>query len=56
MPKLRAYESETDVTPQIHARLRGGPPRYYADFRDFEDVGGKWQKLTAPGQFHATTY
>lgn len=55
MPKLRTFTSDTDVTPRLLPRSRGGPIRYYADFRDYADVGGKVEKLAPPGQFHATT-
>lgn len=56
MPKLRSYENEKDVKPRLRARCRGGqPPRYYADFRDFKDVGGDWEALIPSGEHHATT-
>jgi integrase len=35
--------------------VRGGERRAYGDFRDFRDVGGKREPLTAPGEKVATT-
>jgi integrase len=52
MPKLRDHST---IRSRILARRRGGPPRYYADFRDFSDVGGKIQKLSPAGEQYATT-
>ncbi len=38
MPKLR----DAGIEGRIYTRQRGdAAPRYYADFRDFEDVGGQ---------------
>ncbi|HVX39525.1 MAG TPA: tyrosine-type recombinase/integrase [Gemmatimonadaceae bacterium] len=51
MPKLRNDEIES----RLRARRRGGPARYYADFRDYKDVGGKIEKLCPPGEQYATT-
>ncbi len=52
MPKRRNYEN---IESRVYKRSRGGPPRYYADFRDFQDVGGGQEKLSAPGERFATT-
>ena len=56
MPLLRQYKNENDVQPRLRARRRGDqPPRYYADFRDFKDVGGDWEGLIPTGEHRATT-
>ena len=56
MPKLRRYENDQDVKPRLRARTRGGPvARFYADFRDFKDVGGDWECLVPSGENRATT-
>ena len=39
----------------LYPRHRGGVLRYYGDFRDFADVGGKQEALIGPGQRRATT-
>jgi integrase len=51
MPKQRT----DDIADRIRARVRGGPPRYYADFRDYEDVGGAQEALRAAGSAAATS-
>lgn len=40
---------------RIYSRHRGGVLRYYGDFRDFADVGGKQEALIARGERRATT-
>lgn len=40
---------------RLYTRVRGGEARYYADFRDFADVGGRQEALIAPGDRAATT-
>jgi integrase len=40
---------------RIYTRSQGAAPRYWADFRDYADVGGKLEPLVAPGQRLATT-
>lgn len=40
---------------RIYTRNRGEVVRYYGDFRDFADVGGGRESLTAPGERSATT-
>ena len=40
---------------RVYTRQRGGVNRYYADFRDFADVGGKQEALIADGERSATT-
>ncbi|MGH7475101.1 MAG: tyrosine-type recombinase/integrase [Longimicrobiales bacterium] len=40
---------------RIYTRRRGGQLRYYADFRDFADVGGRQEALRAPHDRVATT-
>ncbi len=54
MPKLR---NPAAITARLYTRtrVRGGPMRYYADFRDFRDVGGDQEALIAPGERTATT-
>lgn len=47
MPKKR--------TTRIYARRRGGQTRYYADFRDYSDVGGKREALIPAGSASATS-
>jgi hypothetical protein len=47
MPKKRSS--------RIYMRTRGGETRYYADFRDYSDVGGRREALIAPGEKSATT-
>lgn len=47
MPKRR--------TSRIYSRTRGGETRYYADFRDYADVGGGREALVAKGEKLATT-
>jgi integrase len=39
---------------RVYARTRGGHARYYADFRDFADVGGALEPLTPAGARYAT--
>ena len=34
---------------RIFQRTRGGPPRYYADFRDYRAVGGRQEALIPEG-------
>ncbi len=53
MPKLRG----ADIGDRLYARDRGNgqPPRYWADFREFADVGGRQEALCLPGERHATT-
>jgi integrase len=38
----------------IYARERGGVKRWYGDFRQYADVGGRCEALTAPGEKLAT--
>lgn len=52
MPKLRNL---TTIQSRIYSRSRGGPLRYYADFRDFADVGGRQEPLAPAGKSQATT-
>lgn len=40
---------------RIYTRNQGGETRYYADFREFADVGGAREALKEPGQSTATT-
>lgn len=40
---------------RIYTRNQGGVTRYYADFRDFADVGGGKEALIPPGERLATT-
>lgn len=40
---------------RIYTRMQGGQVRYYADFRDFADVGGKREALIPKGADRATT-
>lgn len=40
---------------RIYTRTRGGQTRYYADFRDYADVGGGREALIARGESFATT-
>ena len=40
---------------RLYTRNRGGVDRYYADFRDYADVGGRQEALIAPGEKRATT-
>jgi integrase len=51
MPKLRDYSK---IESRLYRRTRGGPGRYYADFRDFSDVGGDQEALTPAGERFAT--
>ncbi|HEY8376943.1 MAG TPA: tyrosine-type recombinase/integrase [Nannocystis sp.] len=39
---------------RIYTRNQGGTVRYYADFRDFADVGGRQEALIPPGERRAT--
>ena len=39
---------------RIYWREQGGPRRYYGDFRDFSDCGGKQEPLREPGRPFAT--
>lgn len=39
---------------RLYTRHQGGALRYYADFRDFSDVGGARESLKAPGTHRAT--
>jgi len=39
---------------RIYTREQGGARRYYADFRDYADVGGRQEALIAPGMKRAT--
>ncbi|HUG01667.1 MAG TPA: hypothetical protein VML95_07370, partial [Longimicrobiales bacterium] len=40
---------------RVYARTRRGVTRYYADFRDYADVGGKQMALVPEDQTRATT-
>jgi integrase len=40
---------------RIYVRERGGTPRYYADFRDYDDVGGGREALKPEGERRATS-
>lgn len=40
---------------RLYSRWQGGQRRYYADFRDFADVGGKREALIPKGADRATT-
>jgi len=40
---------------RLYWRERGGEPRYYADLRDYADVGGGREALVAEGEKMATT-
>lgn len=40
---------------RVYCRDRGGELRYYGDFRDFSDVGGKREPLTPAGSALATS-
>ena len=40
---------------RLYTRNQGGVTRYYADFRDFADVGGRQEALIPPGERRATT-
>lgn len=51
MPKYRSH----DVAERLYTRTRGAHPRYYADFRDFGDVGGAQEALIPEGCRSATT-
>lgn len=42
-------------TSRLYTRHQGGQDRYYADFRDYADVGGKQEALKVPGERRATT-
>ncbi len=42
-------------TSRIYARTRGDTTRFYGDFRDYSDVGGRLEALVAPGEHSATT-
>jgi integrase len=42
-------------TSRLYSRTRGGQTRWYADFRDFADVGGSQEAMTARGERQATT-
>ena len=52
MPLLRDHNN---IESRIYPRQRGGPARYYGDFRDFRYVGGGLDPLTAPEVRYATT-
>jgi integrase len=45
----------TKQRDRVYCRERGGERRYYADFRDFADVGGGREALLPPGGKVATT-
>jgi hypothetical protein len=51
MPRLR----EDTIESRIYGRSRGSRPRYYADFRDYADVGGTQEPLVPLGERYATT-
>jgi integrase len=40
---------------RLYTRQRGGVKRFYADFRDYADVGGGRETLIAPGEKRATS-
>src|SRR5690625_3465232 len=40
---------------RVYPRTRGGATRYYGDFRDFADVGGRLEALVPEGAMSATT-
>lgn len=42
-------------TSRLYTRTRGGAPRFYADLRDYADVGGDREPLIAPDEKLATT-
>ena len=46
MPRLKS---------RVYARRRGREVRYYAEFRDYADVGGGREALIPPGDKLATT-
>lgn len=52
MPVLRDL---TAISSRIYTRTRGPSARYYADFRDFKDVGGGQEALIPRGSSRATT-
>jgi hypothetical protein len=49
MPTLR----DDTITARIYTKA--GSPRFYADFRAYEDVGGKLEALKPEGSWFATT-
>lgn len=52
MPQLR----DDSIGSRIYSRTRGeNDPRYYADFRDYADVGGGQEALCLKGCRYATT-
>lgn len=51
MPKLRG----TRIEDRLYVKSKGETPRYYADFRDFSDVGGKQEALKPNGSRSATS-
>lgn len=52
MPVLRDL---TAISSRIYTRTRGPSARYYADFRDFKEVGGGQEALIPRGSARATT-
>lgn len=52
MPKVRDTSS---IENFLYTRARGGALRYYADFREFADVGGKKMALVPEGARLATS-
>jgi integrase len=56
MPSLRIpHDDGVSHLLVPRTRVPGKPARYYADFRDYADVGGAVQALTPPGASRATT-
>jgi len=52
MPKVRDGDS---IDARLYTRKRGGDARYYSDFRDFTEVGGKQEALVPEGGRRATS-
>ena len=54
MPRKRGSNGSKRIG-RIYTRNQGGVTRFYADFRDFADVGGGREALIPPGERRATT-
>jgi integrase len=52
VPKLRDHST---IESRIWTRTRGGAPRYWVDFRDYAEVGGKQEALCPQGTKFATS-
>lgn len=52
MPKHRDDASKSRLYSRRHGKT--SPARYYADFRDFDHVGGKQEPLAPPGSARVT--